>query len=309
MTCFKKITPLCIYLIALTALSACSTVPDRYAFWSDDITNVHESQAKGASNLSDVPANPDMDEAKDEREEMRERLEEDRFNAYDDQEDAYLDFREQMEVNTTTSSYDEPVFTPNSVQINYGALENPSYIYGRSAAIYGAYTQEAPASYAYQTPRQSYGRYEQEIATLMSENSSITINPLPDYEGVYAPAQDAYADAQEGQLLFDHGSSRLSDSDRAYIKDLAESLKSDYAPLRIVGHASTRVALTDPFKARLVNLKMSEKRATAVYKEFQKNGISADRLNITAHGDSVPNLPVEGLSEEAADRRVEILID
>lgn len=311
MMTFKKLQTLFTCLVTLGALSACSSTPDRYAFWSNDIDNVHDMEAS-APNLADIPTDRDIDNTKSEFDDLRDRLENDRDNAYTNQKDAYLDYQPTAPVNSYSDTYasapSEAIYTPNSVQINYGALESAPYVYGSSPAIYSAYYQEtAPANYGYQQPSYSYGAYGQEIATLMSQNPSVTINPLPDYQsGGYDMASTA---PEEGQLLFKHGSSRLSTQDKTYIKELASSLKSDFAPLRIVGHASTRVELDDPFKSRLVNLKMSEKRATAVYKEFQKNGISADRLNLTAHGDSVPNLPVQGLNPEAADRRVEILID
>lgn len=308
MITFKKFTSLMIYMTAIASLSACSSVPDRYAFWSSDISNVHDTSGT-APNLADVPVKPAMQEKQDDIEDMRQRLQNDNNNAYSDQRDAYLDYQP----DTTLQNYQSssainnaaPVFTPNSVQINYGALNDApaAYVYGRSPALYNQYYAPS-AGYA---NYDSYGAYGTEIATLMSQNPSITINPLPDFDGVYANESDAIM--PEGQLLFKHGSSRLSPKDRSYIKGLAETLKSDYTPLRIVGHASTRVELNDPYQARLVNLKMSEKRATAVYKEFKKYGIAADRLNITAHGDSVPNIPVQGLSEEASDRRVEILFD
>ncbi len=308
----KKLFALLMLMAAITSLSACSSVPDRYAFWSDDIGNVHDTSAPAPS-LGDVPAKPDVDQVKDDLQEMRQRLKTDQYEAYGTQipgDGAYLDYQPvapayeaNPDVIAATSA---PIFTPNSVEINYGALQDNTYIYSSSPALYGQYYQD-PANYAFQQPvSYGYGRYDGEIVTLMSQNPSVTINPLPNYDS-YDSGSSLLV--PEGQLFFGHGSSRLSAEDKTYIKELADSLQSSYLPLRIVGHASTRVELKDPFKARLVNLQMSEKRAAAVYKEFKKHGIAAERLHMTAHGDSVPNLTIDGLTEEAADRRVEILVE
>ena len=68
---------LCLVLMSL--LSACSSVPDRYAPWRDGDDN---PQGGHKPNLADVPMAPNTAAAKSELDTMRQRLEQDRDNAY-----------------------------------------------------------------------------------------------------------------------------------------------------------------------------------------------------------------------------------
>lgn len=65
---------------AALSLSACSTTPDRYAFWRDDADATVASKTK--PNLSDIPAAPNVEQARKDMQDLQTRLAADRDAAY-----------------------------------------------------------------------------------------------------------------------------------------------------------------------------------------------------------------------------------
>jgi len=92
------------------------------------------------------------------------------------------------------------------------------------------------------------------------------------------------------------------------LKDMVAQIgdKADFG-LSIEGHSSMRADIDDPVKRRIINLKVSMDRSFSVARELIAAGIPAKSLYVVGLGDSYPSLPVDGLSAEAASRRVEII--
>ena len=114
--------------------------------------------------------------------------------------------------------------------------------------------------------------------------------------------------ANGAQLYFSHGSAVISEKEKQKLEKLAEIIKNKQTTLQIIGHASKRVEVKDETRARIVNLKMSEKRTNAVIKRMADLGVDAELIEPFAFGDSLPNpSPEGGMDQEAADRRVQVL--
>jgi flagellar motor protein MotB len=80
-------------------------------------------------------------------------------------------------------------------------------------------------------------------------------------------------------------------------------------PLRIIGHADSKTRADDPMAATQINLTMSLKRATAVLKELNEQGVPYSQMSVFAYGNSQPLWDVEGKTKAQAARRVEIYVD
>ncbi|MCK5518181.1 MAG: OmpA family protein [Alphaproteobacteria bacterium] len=114
------------------------------------------------------------------------------------------------------------------------------------------------------------------------------------------------------QIFFEHGSARISRIDSENLRKLAKSLVkvAKHYKLSVIGHASSRVDhVTDIVRKKIINLKMAQRRADAVRREFYKSGVKPDWILVTSSGDMEPNLSPGNKSQEASDRRVEVYID
>jgi outer membrane protein OmpA-like peptidoglycan-associated protein len=312
--------------VALT-LSACSTTPDRYAFWKDN--SAPETGAK--PNLADVPAAPNVADAKAEMDTMRQRLQQDRDNAYLAAQGVIpmesLDTAPPASpAPPTVSGMMEPMvmddMPPPSADGSLPPMDAPPPAYGFDPAapmpVSGGNVQYnyAPTpgyeTYVYgyspvQINRQS--AYQQQASQLMAANDSVSIDFSALSNGMPEQALSPVGMLGKPLVYFKHGSSRLGSLDKKRIADLAEQLKRQPATVVIIGHASKPTGLDDKIASEDVNLRMSAQRASVVLRELARHGVSADQVRITAQGDSSPAAPTPGLTPEAADRRVEILFD
>lgn len=114
----------------------------------------------------------------------------------------------------------------------------------------------------------------------------------------FAGQPDASADTS---VLFAYGSAGLGSAERARMVSAAKAFGG---PIRVVGHASRRVdGVEDPVLRRIINLKMSLKRAEAVSAALYRAGIDPAQVETVGLGDARAR---SGGSEEA-DRRVDIV--
>lgn len=102
------------------------------------------------------------------------------------------------------------------------------------------------------------------------------------------------------EVLFERGSSRLSDDAERALADLASVLRSGSATITVDGH-------TDAVPARngLTNLVLSAERAAVVASALARNGVPERRLVVRGFGASKP---IAADSASPKNRRVEILI-
>lgn len=114
------------------------------------------------------------------------------------------------------------------------------------------------------------------------------------------------------KFYFPHGSSVVAKKDKKKLKDIADDAKKTTGPVEItlVGHASKRVDQTaDPIKKKMINFEMAQKRANAVTHELNKAGLTPDWVQTVSKGDDEPNNEPGLMSQEDADRRVELFMN
>lgn len=106
-------------------------------------------------------------------------------------------------------------------------------------------------------------------------------------------------------VYFDHDSKSVTPAS----KEKLERISSDYGNimLRVEGHASARAEAKDPVEKHMINLKVSMDRALSVSRELMHKGVPAEHIETSAYGDVRPALAQDGMTAEAASRRVEIL--
>lgn len=290
-------------LLAILTLSACTStgdVSDRYAFWRDNGPTTDGAKP----NLADVPAAPNTQAAQADMEAMKQRLEQDRNNAYlAAQGYPIVDTSSELTQPPVTDSElaplppmagtDMPAPLPapvpqvaGDVQYNY-SNSGETYIYGNSTL---------------QFKQQSM--YQQQAQQIVEANPSVSID-FSALDGS-APTTGLSPVGLSGQpfIYFKHGSARLGSGDRAKLRQLASQIKQSPQSVVVIGRASKRTGISDAASARSANLTMSAKRASAVLRELAKQGIDADKVRVTAEGDSAATS-----SPEAKDRRVDILFD
>ncbi len=301
--CFKL--SLCMVLISV--VSACSSVPDRYAPWRD---NTPYGGGK-TPNLADVPAAPDTNAAKAEMEAMRARLESDRNNAYMAAQGIVpLDAQTNTELPPLTppapaaiakdelppiSSSDLPA---SPIATDYGVLGESNVVYNHEPSV--------GVDYVYGNSPSQFKRNSMMTA---SNDPSISID-WGAIGGDAGPSQNTLSStgitSSQPVAYFAHGSASLTAKDRKAIRQLAQDLKKNPQPIMLAGNSSRRTGLRNAALAREMNFKMSAKRAETVMQALLDYGVSPEQIFISAYGDAIPNSNPEG-NREAADRRVEVV--
>jgi len=104
------------------------------------------------------------------------------------------------------------------------------------------------------------------------------------------------------QLLFDFGKSTLQESNKADLRNFAETLLAyPDTDMLIVGH-------TDNVGSNSFNQTLSENRAAAVSNYLASVGVNSSRLKIQGDGESQPAVSNNTEENRAQNRRVEIAI-
>jgi outer membrane protein OmpA-like peptidoglycan-associated protein len=325
----------CLCLILVPMLAACSAVPDRYAPWRDN--DAAAMSAGHTPNLGDVPAAPNVADAKAQMDEMRQRLETDRNNAYMTAQGVVP-----QGVNTP------PPIVPGPNSVTGSDLAPPSASAGPVSSVTPDDVTSIPLP-APQTTQQNtqtmagnvYYNYDPNIgndynygsnapvtisnadmsaapvltppSTMVSDsNSSVAIDMSvlggPSMRRNRAPSSGGIT-AGEPIAYFAHGSAKLGPKDRNAIRELASQLKQRPQPIMLAGNSSRRTGISNTELSRVINLKMSERRANAVMDELINLGISPEQIFVSAYGDAVPNRRQDDGHNEAANRRVEVLFD
>jgi len=110
-------------------------------------------------------------------------------------------------------------------------------------------------------------------------------------------------------IFFNHASKKLSAADRRDLAALAKKINDGTLKLvRVVGHASKRTLTKNSVAQDVVNYRVSLARAGAVTKMLLESGLPAEWLEVTGYGDTLPTTDVVGKAEEAANRRVDVLV-
>lgn len=108
-------------------------------------------------------------------------------------------------------------------------------------------------------------------------------------------------------ILFASGKADISEPGRAVLDGIAPILRSGGGRIRIEGHTDDMPIRRSPYGS---NVALSMARAMNVAAYFvETDGLEADRIAATGHGDQKPLFPNDTQAHRAANRRVEILLE
>ncbi len=109
-------------------------------------------------------------------------------------------------------------------------------------------------------------------------------------------------------LHFADGKANLSKHDLKVIKDVAQRANQDNANVIVYGHASHHTRTKDPIQRMIVNIDVSNERATNTAKALINAGVPAEKINSVAMFDSRPVREEITRADQAANRRSEIYL-
>lgn len=110
-------------------------------------------------------------------------------------------------------------------------------------------------------------------------------------------------------ILFQNGSSGLSDHDRRILNEVVRLHQQRGGKITVVGHASSRTRDMDPVNHKMVNYRLSADRAAKIAAELRNMGLDPETLVVDARSDSMPMYYEIMPSGEAGNRRAEIYFD
>lgn len=104
-------------------------------------------------------------------------------------------------------------------------------------------------------------------------------------------------------VYFNYGSANIGSPERSVLRNVAETAK--FAPVdrvSVEGHASAPAQVSDPIKAKILNLKESMNRAQAVSQNLIESGVPAEKIKAVGWGDTK-----QSPGNEADQRRVDVI--
>ena len=211
-------------------------------------------------------------------------------------------------ITTPEQAYARQVPASNTIVISGNGVED---VFQKQLAASAATTTTLPAN----TQFQSYP-----IAPL--NNSAVSVAPI--IQNTYnQPVAYGYGNTtgtpamQNGVALtskadvtiyFETGSSRVGAGDMSKIRQIAAAQASSGGIVKVVGHASSRTRELPVDRHMMVNLRMSQERATSVVKALIGQGVASERIMVESKSDSTPVTRESMPSDEAKNRRVEIFL-
>lgn len=103
-------------------------------------------------------------------------------------------------------------------------------------------------------------------------------------------------------LLFEPGQTKLRPAGREVLRRLATVLQLVPAPVNVAGFADSQTSKAEG------NYELSIQRALGVTEDLLQGGLPANRLSVSAYGSDKPLTTSDDPKEQAANRRVEILL-
>lgn len=139
-------------------------------------------------------------------------------------------------------------------------------------------------------------------ALLGEPTTSVPVATSPNFVGIQAPGEPLV------RIYFEHDSADLDPSDMTGISEVTARFnpnREDYV-LSIEGHASIQSSEQDAVKRRIINMRVATDRAYNVARALMEAGIAPEKVRTVSWGESSPSSAHDGMSADAASRRVEI---
>jgi outer membrane protein OmpA-like peptidoglycan-associated protein len=110
-------------------------------------------------------------------------------------------------------------------------------------------------------------------------------------------------------FYFANDSAAISPLDHRILQEIVELHRQRGGSVRVVGHASTTGAISDPERRRLMNRAVSERRAASIAKQLRSLGLPQAAIEIEARGDTQPLYDERAPKTAGGNRRVEVFFE
>jgi chemotaxis protein MotB len=128
-------------------------------------------------------------------------------------------------------------------------------------------------------------------------------------DGTVIFTQDGmYGYRAQGDVVFSPGSDKLTKEGERILGNLANELKSNNHPIKVVGHTDTDPINKTKEKFPRGNIQLGAYRAMTVRDYFVSNGLPESRISITSYGPYRPIAPGGSPEAKAKNRRVEVMV-
>lgn len=159
------------------------------------------------------------------------------------------------------------------------------------------------------TPSASRSSSVSASSSAASSNGSVTLTPPSNDGGRTIPnyaASDGTTPIET--IYFAQGSHRINGADKDKLDRIARTQMAAGGTLKIVGHASSRTREMAEEKHMIVNLNVSQARASTIAEYFIKAGVEPSNLLVESVSDTEPRIAEPMPSAEAVNRRAEIFL-
>ncbi len=211
-------------------------------------------------------------------------------------------------ITTPEQAYARQVPASNTVVISGNGVED---VFQKQLAASAATTTTLPASTQFQSyPVTPLNNSAVSVAPIIQDtyNQPVALGygntaGTPQMQTGVAIAGDA-----DAIIYFEVGSSRVGAGDMGKIRKIAAAQASTGGVVKVVGHASSRTRELPLDRHMMVNLRMSQERATNVVKALIGQGVASQNIVVESQSDSNPVTREAMPSDEAKNRRVEIFL-
>ncbi|WP_169568715.1 OmpA family protein [Sneathiella limimaris] len=213
-------------------------------------------------------------------------------------------------VTTPEDAYAQRVPGGNTVVISGSGVND---VYQRQLAASAATTTTLPASTQFQSyPVQPLNNSAVAVSPIVQDtyNQPVALG-YGNATGVGGAAQNVgYSSYGEPAAIihFEVGSSRVGSGDMSKLRSIAKQYGQQGGIVKVVGHASSRTRELPLDRHKLVNLRMSQERATSVVKALINLGVPSESIAVESKSDLMPLTREAMPSDEAKNRRTEIFL-
>lgn len=206
-----------------------------------------------------------------------------------------------------------PVTSPQDAYARLAPGSNTVVISGNG--VQDVFQKQLAASHSTVTTLPASTQF-QSVQQLPLNNSAVAVAPI--VRDVYnQPVASAFGTTPtsfgvlgnpDAVIHFQTGSARLGAGDIRKLKAIASAQRQSGAMVKVVGHASSRTRELPVDRHKLVNLRISQQRASVVVQGLINQGVAPQNIITESRSDSMPVTREAMPSDEAKNRRTEIFL-
>ncbi len=187
-------------------------------------------------------------------------------------------------------------------------------VFQQQLAASAATTTTLPANTQFQSyPVRPLGQTAVAVSPIVRDtyNKPVALGYGAAVNGARSPAyraQGVVGAKPDAVIHFEVGSARIGAGDRKKLSQIAALQRQSGGMVKVVGHASSRTRELPVDRHKVVNLRVSQERSSAVVTSLIKMGVDSRNIIVESVSDSAPLARESMPSDEAKNRRTEIFL-